>query len=154
MMIGRLKTIFSRRDEKPAADPEGALRLAVTALLVEAGRVDESFDADERALVTRLVGEEFDLAAADAATLVRDAEAAVGSGVNVHRFTKLAKALPPDSRLRLIENMWKVVLSDDRRDPYEDALIRKVCGLIYIDDTESAAARRRAAAARAPDGQR
>jgi uncharacterized tellurite resistance protein B-like protein len=40
-----------------------------------------------------------------------------------------------------------VVLSDGERDPHEDTLIRRICGLIYVEDRESGQARLRAEAA-------
>ena len=43
----------------------------------------------------------------------------------------------------LIEALWRVVVSDGRRDPHEDALLRKLAPLIAITDRESAEARRR-----------
>jgi uncharacterized tellurite resistance protein B-like protein len=35
------------------------------------------------------------------------------------------------------------VLADERLDPYEDNLLRRVAGLIHVSDAESGAARQR-----------
>ena len=32
--------------------------------------------------------------------------------------------------------LWKIIISDGRIDDYENALIRKISGLLYINDRE------------------
>jgi uncharacterized tellurite resistance protein B-like protein len=39
--------------------------------------------------------------------------------------------------------MWRVVLSDNRREAHEETLMRRVCDLIGLDPRESIDARRR-----------
>ena len=49
-------------------------------------------------------------------------------------------------KFELVEELWEIALSDGDRDPYEETVIRQICGLIYLDDQDSGAARARAAA--------
>jgi len=37
-----------------------------------------------------------------------------------------------------IEHLWKVIISDNTVDKYESNLVRRICGLIYFPDKESA----------------
>jgi uncharacterized tellurite resistance protein B-like protein len=39
--------------------------------------------------------------------------------------------------------LWEVAYADGVLDPYEDALIRKVAGLVYVTDQERGFARKR-----------
>ena len=39
-----------------------------------------------------------------------------------------------EKRIEVIEMLWKVCLVDGVLDPYEDMLIRRISGLIYVDD--------------------
>ena len=39
-----------------------------------------------------------------------------------------------EKRIEVIEMLWKVCLVDGVLEPYEDMLIRRVSGLIYVDD--------------------
>jgi uncharacterized tellurite resistance protein B-like protein len=40
--------------------------------------------------------------------------------------------------------LWKVAYSDGVLDPYEDALLRQIAGLIHVPDRERGLARQRA----------
>ena len=38
----------------------------------------------------------------------------------------------------IIEHLWKILISDNTVDQYESNLMRRICGLIYFSDKESA----------------
>ena len=46
----------------------------------------------------------------------------------------------------MVEMLWEVVLADGILHAYEDQLLRRIGGLIYVDDRERGAARKRVAA--------
>ena len=37
----------------------------------------------------------------------------------------------------IIEQLWKILISDNNVDLYESNLMRRICGLIYFSDKES-----------------
>ena len=54
---------------------------------------------------------------------------------DIHQFTsKINSSLSDDEKLEIIEMLWKIVIADGKIDDYENALIRKISGLLYIDD--------------------
>ncbi len=123
-----------------------ALALAFAALLVEAARADEAYDAKEEAIIDRALRSKFGLDGPGAAALRARAEAAQDNATDIQRFTKVAKAMSREEKIAFIEELWEIVLSDGARDPFEDTLIRQICGLIYVEDQDSGAARARVAA--------
>ena len=52
-------------------------------------------------------------------------------------FTKEIKKYSMESRLKIIEVIWKIVYSDGTSDNYESNLIRRICGLLYISDKDN-----------------
>jgi uncharacterized tellurite resistance protein B-like protein len=54
----------------------------------------------------------------------------------------------PAERIQLIEMLWEVAYADGVLDPEEDLLIRRVAGLIAVEDRERVLARQRVAARR------
>lgn len=139
--------LFDRfKTESPGNEAETQLELAFAALLVEAARIDEDYADKERAIIERALKKRFELSDADAAALRQRAEAVQEGAADIQRFTKVAKAMTRPEKIELIEELWEIVLSDGERDPYEETLIRQICGLIYVDDQDSGAARARAAA--------
>jgi uncharacterized tellurite resistance protein B-like protein len=128
------------------ADPRSVrdVRLAVAALLVETARMDDTFDAAERAVVLRLLGARFGLDPAAATRLLAAAERAEAGASDLFCFTKaVIEAWTPAERIDLIEMMWEVAFADGAPDPEEDALLRRVAGLIGVDDHDRGEAKRR-----------
>jgi len=139
--------LFDRfKNEAPQADADNGLELAFAALLVEAARIDENYADTEVAIIDRALMKRFGLAPSDAAELRAQAETAQEGATDIQRFTKVAKAMTREEKVELIEELWEIVLSDGTRDPYEETLIRQICGLIYVDDQDSGSARARVAA--------
>ena len=59
-------------------------------------------------------------------------------------FTRIInQRLAFEERVELIEMLWEVAYADRVLDEYEDSLLRRVGGLIYVPDRERATARQR-----------
>lgn len=144
-MINLLKRLAGRKsDQRPA---QGDERIALAALLVEAAQADGIYDAEESARIARVLATRFDLTATEAAALRADGEAAQAEAIDLVRFTRAVKdAVPHDERIAVIEAVWEVVYADGVREMHESALIRKLCGLLHIEDREAGLARQRVAA--------
>ena len=52
-------------------------------------------------------------------------------------YTKIIKDSPLKTKSEIIEELWKILISDDNVDLYESNLMRRICGLIYFSDKES-----------------
>jgi uncharacterized tellurite resistance protein B-like protein len=140
----------SLRTDRPAADePESAdLPRAIAALLVEAAAADEDYTGAERRLILSILEDRFALGPEKTEALLAEAETAQAEANDLYRFSRVVKeGLSREEKIELIEDMWRVVLSDAHRDPHEEMVIRRLVGLIYLEDTASTEARRRAEAA-------
>lgn len=128
-----------------AADVPSAQR-AVAALLVEAAQSDGDFEEAERRLIDSFLAAMFELDMAAARALRADGEADHKDAADLVRFTRVVKTgLDEDERVRVMEALWQVILSDDTRHPREDALMRKLAPLLGLSDRHSALARRKVA---------
>ena len=128
----------------PQRDPDP--RLSVAVLLVEAARQDDTFDAKERAVIEQLLARQFGLSAEECRALTDAAEKRVGEMVQIHGHTsEVFESTTPSERIRLIEMLWEVAYADGVLDPEEDLLIRRIAGLIAVEDRERVLARRRVA---------
>ncbi len=142
-MLDFFKKLFSPNTTSEEPQTEDETPLAVACLLVEAARVDQMYTDQERRFIESALASQFDLSPESAAKLREQADAKQDGATDIHQFTKVAKSLAADEKIRLVENMWRIILSDAEKDPHEDALMRRLCGLLYISDVESGAARRR-----------
>ena len=140
-MIGNLFAGFKKEETQTEED---ALPRAFAALLVEAARADEDYTDQERRLIDRTLATKFALSAPDAAALRVAAEADQAEANDLYKFTSVLKdAMSREEKIALIEDLWRVVLTDDTRDPHEEMVIRRLLGLIHLEDRESQLARRR-----------
>ncbi|MHA1528898.1 MAG: TerB family tellurite resistance protein [Alphaproteobacteria bacterium] len=144
-MIDLFRKLTGRTgNERPAQADE---RTALAALLVEAAHADGSYDAGESARIARVLATRYGLSDAEAAGLRGEGEAALAQSLDLVQFTRaVKKEVPHEARVGVIEAVWEVVYADGVREMHESALIRKLCGLLHIEDRESGLARQRVAA--------
>ena len=142
-LFDRFKTQSAPTPDQDDPLADNALALAFAALLVEAARSDDLYEPGEIAIIDRALKTKFSLDDAQALALRTKAESAQSGATDIQRFTKVAKAMSSDEKIALIEELWEIVLSDGTRDPFEDTLIRRICGLIYVEDRDSGLARAR-----------
>lgn len=145
-MIDRvLDFLTGRKAPGLAADKPDELELAVAALLIEAGRMDDQFDTAERATIERLLQDRFDLPHNAVQSLMEAAEEAVRQSTQFFPFTReIVQRISHEDRAHILEMMWEVAYADGVLDPQEDALLRRIAGLIHVSDQERGLARQRA----------
>ncbi len=137
----------------PPAHETPDLRVAIAVLLLEAAHRDDTFGPEERTVIARLLSQKFDLGEAEARTLLEETEARQREMVQLHPYTNaIFEQMEPEARAGVIEMLWEVAYADGVLDPEEDAMIRKVAGLIYVEDRERMMARQRVLARKAAGG--
>ena len=109
----------------------------IAALLIHAAKIDENYTEEEKKIVTRSVVDLFNISLEEAEKLVADAEKKEQESNQIVEFTKEIKKYSMESRLKIIEVIWKIVYSDGTSDDYESNLIRRICGLLYISDKDN-----------------
>lgn len=144
-MLETLRSLFGGKEKPAAPDPEAETRLAAAALLVKAAQSDDDYDASEQATIDAALSRMFALSAEDARALREKGEAAAADALDLFGFTHAVKeGVPFEERAAFMTEIWRVVLADGRRDADENALMRKLAGLLYVSDVESGLARQRA----------
>jgi len=129
---------------KETGTRQDALQLALTALLIEAANSDDRFDEAERGVISRLLESRFSLSRSDADELLAAGETAASKSAELFHFTRIVnERLAFEERVELIEMLWEVAYADGVLDEYEDSLLRRVGGLIYVPDRERGEARQR-----------
>jgi uncharacterized tellurite resistance protein B-like protein len=120
------------------------LQIALAVLLVEAACSDDHFEAAERDVIARLLERRFNLSHPDAYALLTAGEGAASEAAELFHFTRtINQRLSFAQRVELIEMLWEVAYSDGALNEYEDSLLRRVGGLIYVPDRERGMARQR-----------
>ena len=135
------KIIKFLSEPSPPVSRDG-LQTAVAVLLVEAARMDSHFDDAERRVIERLLAQKFQLSPEQTRDLVQKAVAIDERSNQLYPFTRTAvERMTAAQRIGLIEMLWEFAYADGVLDPDEDALLRRIAGLIYVSDVDRAAAR-------------
>jgi uncharacterized tellurite resistance protein B-like protein len=143
-MIDSLRQLLQGAFADPADDARDQLPVALAALLIEAANSDHHFDETERATISRLLERRFGLSPEQARALFAAGAREAGRSVEIfHLIRTINEQLSHAGRIELIEMLWEVAYSDGVLDEYEDTLLRRVGGLVYVSDHERGLARQR-----------
>ena len=97
-----------------------------------------------RGIIERLLARRFGLEPSEVTQLMKAAEEGAIKATDLHHFTQVVvRKFSEEERIGVIEMLWEVAYSDGLLTGDEDALIRRVAGLIYVSDWERGEAKRR-----------
>ena len=135
-MFEKLKSAFKSKveTEGPSFD---TLQISISALLIQTAAYDGIFDDIEKEKIKSLLKKYFDLTDERLEELFSLSLIINDNSNDIQQFTrKLNENLDYDEKLEIIEMMWKIIIADRRIDDYENSLIRKISGLLYVQDSD------------------
>ena len=134
MLNSFFKKKVANKEENISELDENAF--TITCVLVEAALVDENFGSEEKKIITKIIKKHFKINnVKDIQKIIDRAIKTIEKSSDLITFTKKIKQnWSIEKRIEVIEMLWKVCLVDGILEPYEDMLIRRVSGLIYVDD--------------------
>ncbi len=142
-MLSFLKTLLAK-DEEPA-NGNRQIQLAASSLLIAMTKADSEVSESERGAVRKALSALLGIEGTELDQILEEARAEVDASVSLYDFTKiLQRQQTPEENLRLVELLWSVAIADGEIDPEEELLVRKVAGLLYVQQTDFIAAKRRA----------
>ena len=110
--------------------------IGISALLVHAAKIDEIYTEHEKDLIRNFI--QSYLENENINEIIKKAEQIESNSNQLLNYTNIIKRKSMDIKKDIIEHLWKVIISDKTIDQYESNLMRRICGLIYFPDKESA----------------
>ena len=110
--------------------------IGISALLVHAANIDEIYSAHEKELVRDFIKSY--IKTDDSNEILKKAEEIESNSNQLLNYTNIIKQKSLEIKKDIIAHLWKVIISDNTVDQYESNLMRRICGLIYFSDKESA----------------
>ena len=110
--------------------------IGVAALLIHAAKIDEIYSEKEKNIILNFIKKNIkkvDLAE----EFMKESEKLEENSNQLLSFTKIIKESPLKLKSEIVEQLWKILISDNNVDLYESNLMRRICGLIYFSDKES-----------------
>ena len=126
--------MFFKKEKKEKSNFQ-SIDIAICTLLIHAAKTDQKYDDKEKILI-----EEYLLSLGKNKKYINQlfqyCEIKEKNSVEILEMTKEIKKLDYKNRLEIVEMMLKIIYSDRQLCNYEDRLIRKVSGLIYIESKD------------------
>ena len=121
---------FNKNSEKSDTNEES---INIACLLIHAAKIDENYTSEEKEMIKKTVKKLYpDLENLDA--VISKAEQKENDSNHIQEFTKDVKSLSMENKIIIIETLWRIILSDGKSDIYENNLMRRLAGLLYLDD--------------------
>ena len=102
-------------------------------LLIHAAKIDENYTNKEKLIIEKTLlelgtnKEKLD-------ELMKIAEENEKNSNQILDFTKDIKNTDENFKIKLIESLWKIIYSDESSDMYESSLMRRLSGLLYLEN--------------------
>lgn len=148
-MLDKLNSWVKGFSEEGSAVPAGddEFVVAITGLLIEAAMADGVLDDGEKAQILDLLIGQMEMDSVSAQKLLDETIIAHDQRIEIHGLIREIRSdTEMEDRAIILEMIWVVVLSDGRVDVHESQLMRRLAGLLYIDDVTSGIAQKRARA--------
>ena len=105
----------------------------IAALLIHVAKIDENYEDKEKEIIKKSLIE-LGAESSKIDKLISDASVIEENSNQILNFTREVKNAPESDKIRIIEALWKIIYSDDNADMYETNLMRRLAGLLYIDN--------------------
>ena len=122
---------FFNKDKEKTSTNEESINIAC--LLIHAAKIDENYTSEEREIVKKTVKKLYP----DSNNLddvILKAEQKENDSNHIQEFTRDVKSLSMENKIIIVETLWRIILSDGKSDIYENNLMRRLAGLLYLDD--------------------
>jgi len=113
-----------------------SLETSVATLLIHAARLDENYSQDEKITINKCLVELGFGEKEKVAKLIERCEFQEKESNQILHLTQEIKKLKYSDRLKIIEVLVQVVYADGKMDEFEDNLVRRVCGLVYVENAD------------------
>ena len=105
----------------------------VAALLIYAAKIDENFSKEEEEIIKKTIYK-LSTVSEDTDEIINKAKIMEENTNQILDFTKEIKAMDEEDKLKIIETLWEIIYSNKKADIYETNLMRRLAGLLYIDN--------------------
>jgi len=105
----------------------------ICALLIHAAKIDENYTEKEEEIIKKTLSE-LGLEKENISKTIEEAKMIEKNANQILDFTKEVKNLSDQNKIKIIESLWSIIYSNKEADIYETNLMRRLAGLLYIDN--------------------
>ena len=119
--------------ENKEAEKNTGLLSKTASLLIHAAKMDQKYSDEEKQIIKKTM---LELGCEDDSIdeMLIMAEKNESDSNQILDFTREIKNADDNFKKKLIEALWKIIFSDNKADMYESSLMRRLAGLLYLDN--------------------
>ena len=112
---------------------DNKLLFNTASLLIHAAKIDENYTNEEKELIEKTL---IKLGAkkSEINKIMNTAEINEANSNHMLEFTREIKNTNEEFKIQIIETLWNIIYSDQKSDIYESNLMRRLTGLLYLDN--------------------
>ena len=107
--------------------------MAVACLLIHSAKIDENYTDKEEEIIKKTL-KELGVEDENISKTIEEAKKIEENSNQILDFTKEVKNLPEQDKIKIVEALWSIIYSNKDADIYETNLMRRLAGLLYIDN--------------------
>ena len=119
--------------KKKENETENNFLIKICALLIHAAKIDENYTNSEEVIIKKtlleLGSDENELD-----KIIKEAKFIEENSNQILEFTKEVKNMEENDKIKIVETLWRIIYSNNEADIYETSLMRRLGGLLYIDN--------------------
>ena len=124
---------FKNKNSSEKTVNDDKLLSKTASLLIHAAKIDENYTNKEKLIVEKTL---LELGANKEKLdeLIKIAEENEKNSNQILGFTQDIKNTNENFKIKLVESLWKIIYSDEGSDMYESNLMRRLSGLLYLEN--------------------
>ena len=107
--------------------------IKIAALLIHAAKIDEDFSKQEEEIIKQALLK-LCTNKQNINEIISKAKIIEENANQILDFTKEVKSMDEKEKIKIIEILWQIIYSNKDADIYETSLMRRLAGLLYIDN--------------------
>ena len=124
-------SFFNDKKNNKVKDDESLSKIA--SLLIHAAKIDENYTEQEKIIIKKTLIE-LGAESSNIEKIISNAAIIEENSNQILDFTREIKNTPESDKIKIIECLWKIIYSNKNADIYETNLMRRLAGLLYIDN--------------------
>jgi len=125
--------LFKNKSSKENNKNNDELLSKTASLLIHAAKIDEQYTDNEKEIIKKTI---IKLGAEKSKVnqIIANAEINEQKSNQILDFTRQIKNENKEFKIKIVEILWRIIYSDKDVDIYESNLMRRLAGLLYVDD--------------------
>ena len=107
--------------------------IKTASLLIHAAKIDEQYTNKEKLIIEKTILE-LGVDKEKISNIMIKAEENEKNSNQILDFTKDIKGAEQSFKIKIVESLWKIIYSDANSDMYESNLMRRLSGLLYLEN--------------------